>query len=78
MARCSRAGPPPGRSWWYWWWVLFGVAGAGTVACAAMTLPAHVAADHPASPVVLSVFAGAFFGLLVDGEKWTVGDSDGA
>ncbi|MBV6702280.1 hypothetical protein KV557_35135 [Kitasatospora aureofaciens] len=65
---------PQGKAQKRCWWVLLVATGTGAIASAALT----GFAGHPAAAPTLSVFAAAFLGLLVDGEKWSVGSPKGA
>ncbi|MFE2412947.1 hypothetical protein ACFXDE_31875 [Kitasatospora sp. NPDC059408] len=60
---------PQGKGQRFCWWALLGCTFLGAVTGALMT----GLTDRSAAAPALSIFAAAFFGLLVDGEKLSVG-----
>lgn len=55
------------------WWCLLVTTGLGTIASAWLAMADST--NYPAATPAIAAFAGAFFGLLVDGQKWSVGEA---
>ncbi|MEV7028163.1 hypothetical protein [Kitasatospora sp. NPDC093558] len=62
---------PQGKCQKRLWYALLIGTGLGAITSAVLLI--GFCSDYHAAALVMGVFAAAFFGLLVDGEKWSVG-----